>query len=187
MPRGFLAALLLAALPGSLEAARRKETLIYSRFEVDPGEWRYFEFPSKVSEARLEVRFEVLSPKESPGVRVTVQKGAEFEKFREDQPHRDFRTTSYQRSGRLFTRLPETGDYVVIVDNRQEAKRRSRVDLEVSLTTGPDPETLPVTYASPHKRLIIIAASVAGFLLIVLLSGRALWRATRRRHSPQWS
>jgi len=58
MLRGLLIGLVLATMV--TPAARRKETLIYSRFDVDPGEWRYFEFPSKAGEARLEVRFDVL-------------------------------------------------------------------------------------------------------------------------------
>jgi len=186
MLRGFLAALLLATLAPPAGAARRKDTLIYSRFDIDPGEWRYFEFPSKSGDARLEVRFDVLSPKESQGVRVAVQKESEFDKFRENQPHQYFQTTPYQRSGNVRARLTESGSYVVIVDNRQEAKRRARVDLAVTLTTGPDPDALPVAYASPRKRWIVVSVSLAVFAAMLLVFGRALWRATRRPASL-WS
>jgi hypothetical protein len=180
-------ALAVAALGGLADAARRKDSLIYSRFDVDPGEWRYFEFPSKAGEARLEVRFEVLSPKDSVGVRVRVQRQAEFDKFRENRPHQDFQATSYLRHGALRAKLAPPGDYVVVVDNRREAKRRYRVDLEVTLTTGPDPETLPVAYASGRKRTVVVVTSIAGFLLILLVVGRALWRATRRVPDPPGS
>ncbi len=183
MPRAFWAALLAAALSGPAAAARRKDTLIYSRFDVDPGEWRYFEFPAKSPDARLEVKFEVLGAREVPAVRVAVLKQDDFDRFRERQPYTNFRATPYERQGTLRASLAETGDYVVVVDNRQ-ARRRARVDLEVTLTSGPDPETLPVAYASPRTRMAVVAASVAGFLLIVFVAGRALWRATRRPPDP---
>jgi hypothetical protein len=187
MLRPVLVALVLAAVAAPVWGARRKETLIYSRFDVDPGEWRYFEFPSKAGEARLEVRFDVLSPKDGPGIRATVLSAGEFEKFREKLPHQDLQATSYQRAGSLRARLSEPGGYVVVVDNRQNAQRRCRVDLEVTLTTGPDPESLPVTYASPRKRLIVVTVSLAGFAVIAALAGRALWRATRRPRMMLWS
>jgi len=184
MPRRLAFAVLVAAIASPADAARRKESLIYSRFDVDPGEWRYFEFPAKAAEARLEVRFDVLSPKDSPGVRAVVLRQAEFESYRERRPHRDLQATAYQRTGSLRTRLSEPGGYVVVLDNARESKHRARVDLEVTLTIGPDPEALPVAYASPRRRLAVVAASVAGFLLILLVSGRALWRAARRRPPP---
>lgn len=185
MLRGFVAALLLVTLAPPAAAARRKDTLNYS-FDIDPGEWRYFEFPSKSGEAWIEIRFDVLSPKDSRGVRVAIQREREFDKFRENQPHQNFQVTSYQRSGNLRSRLTESGGYVVIVDNRREAKRRARVYLEVIVTTGPDPESLPVAYASPRKRWIVVTISLAVFAAMLLVFGRALWRATRRP-APLWS
>ena len=170
--------LVLAAWP--LPGARRKETLIYSRFEIDPGEWRYFEFPSKEKDARLQVQVDLQAPKNAPGVRVAVMSEEEFRRFRASQPHRTIASSAYRREGNLRTRIPEPGGYVVIIDNRLEGRRKSRVEMEVTLTTGPDPENLPVDYASPRKRLIVVTVSLAGFLLILVLSGRALLRATRR-------
>ena len=170
--------LVFAAWP--LAGAQRKETLIYSRFEIDPGEWRYFEFPSKEKDARLQVQVDLQAPKNAPGVRVAVMNEEEFRRFRAGQPHRAIASSAYRREGNLRTRLAEPGGYAVIIDNRLEGRRKSRVEMEVTLTTGPDPENLPVDYASPQKRLIVVSVSLAGFLLILVLSGRALWRATRQ-------
>lgn len=171
-------ALLLAA---PLAAAQRRETLIYSRFDIDPGEWRFFEFPSKEKDARLQVRFEVQSPQNSSGVRMVVLTESEFQKLRQNQPHKEIRSTAYRRESELRTTLAEPGGYAVVIDNRLEGRRKYRVEMEVNLITGPDPETLPVGYASPGKRRIVVTASLAGFLLILALSGQALWRAARRR------
>ena len=173
----LLLLLALAALPAS--AAQHKETLIYSKFDIDPGEWRYFEFPSKEKDARLRVQFEAQSHQKTSGVRVALQSEEEFRKFRENRPHREISASGYRRDGTLRANLAEPGDYVVVIDNRMEGRRKCRVEMEVTLTTGPDPETLPVEYASPRKRLIVVAASLAGFLAILALSGQALWRATR--------
>ena len=176
----FLLGCLLAILAWPAGAAQRKESLIYSRFEIDPGEWRYFEFPSKERDTRLEVQFEVQAPKDASGVRVAVMREQEFKLFRENQPHREISSTTFRHDGTLRTRLREAGGYAVVVDNRLEGRRKSRVRLEVALTTGPDPETLPVSYASPQKRLMVVSVSLMGFLIIVALTGQALWRATRR-------
>ena len=173
--------LLLALMAWSAFAAQRRETLIYSRFDIDPGEWRYFEFPSKAADARLDVRFEVLSPKDSAGVRVAVQKEQDFRQFRENRPYAEISSSSYWKEGSLRTRLAEPGGYAVVIESRKESQRKCRVELEVSLTAGPDPESLPVSYASPRKRLIVVTVSLAGFLLILVLAGQALWRATRRQ------
>jgi hypothetical protein len=186
MLRGLLIGLVLAAVTTPAPAARRKETLLYSRFDVDPGERRYFEFPSKVGEARLEVRFDVASPRDGPGIRATVLSATEYEKFRDRLPHEPLQATTYRRTGSLSVHLTQPGGYVVVVENQEEAKRRCRVDLEVTLTTGPDPESLPVAYASPRKRLIVVTVSLAGFAVIAGLAGRALWRATRRPRTAFW-
>ena len=172
---------LIALLAGPLFAAQRRETLIFSRFDIDPGEWRYFEFPSKERDARLQVHFEVQSPQRSSGVRVAVLSERDFRQLRDNQAHSEISSTGYRKQGDLRTRLSEPGGYAVVFDNRMEGRRKYRVEMEVNLITGPDPESLPVEYASPRKRLIIVTTSIAGFLLILALSGKALWRATRSR------
>ena len=73
---------------------------------------------------------------------------------------------------------------VVVIDTRREGGRKSRVWMEATLTTGPEPEELPVTYASPRKRRVVVAASLAGFLAIVATAGQALWQAVKRRPPP---
>jgi hypothetical protein len=175
---GSVLVLLLAA---PLAAAQRRETLIYSQFDIDPGEWRYFEFPSKEKDARLRVEYKVEAPPNSSGVRVAVVTESEFLKLRQNQPHKEIRSSAYRRQGELRTPLPDPGGYAVVIDNRLEGRRKYRVDLDVSLITGPDPETLPVGYISPERRRVVVTASIAGFLLILGLAGQALWRATRRR------
>jgi spore coat polysaccharide biosynthesis protein SpsF (cytidylyltransferase family) len=69
-------------------AAQHREELTYS-FDIDPGEWRYFEFPVKEKDARLEVRFEVRARHDSPGIRVAVMTQEEFRRFRDNLPHHD--------------------------------------------------------------------------------------------------
>ncbi len=170
--------LLLLVWPAS--AAQRRENLIYSKFDIDPGEWRYFEFPSKEKDARLSVQFEVQSPQSSSGVRIGVLAAEEFRRFRANQPNQALSASGYLKEGTLRTRLTQPGGYVVVIDNKMEGRRKYRVEMEVTLAYGPDPESLPVVYASPQKRLVLVSVSLAGFLLILALSGRALWRATRR-------
>jgi hypothetical protein len=184
MSRRVPTAVLLAmlALVAPAQAAQHQETLIYSRFEVDPGEWRYFEFPAKEAVARLDVRFEVESSREAGGVRVRLLRDREFERFRQNQPAESLGATNYRRRGRLTAKL-ESGKYVVVVEGRPEGHRRSQVELDVKLLTGPDPETLPVAYASPRRRWVVVGVSLAAFALILGWAGGALWRAAHSSHS----
>lgn len=161
-------------------AAQHREELTYS-FDIDPGEWRYFEFPVKEKDARLEVQFEARTNHGSPGIRVAVMSQEEFQRFRGNQPHQEIGASDYRARGTLKARLAEPGQYVVVIDNREKSQRRRHVEMESVLVTGPDPETLPVEYLSPEKRAVVVMVSAAGFLLILALAGRALWRATRRR------
>lgn len=175
-----LAGALAALVSWPAAAAQRQETVIYSRFDLDSGERRRFDFPSKEHNARLDVRFEVLT-EDAPGVRVGVLREQAPLAAAEDARRRP---NAYQRDGRWRARLPQPGGYTVYIDRREDGRRKIRVELDVTVTTGPDPETLPVAYASPRKRRIVIAVSLAGFLLIAGWSGRALWRAAQRRPEP---
>jgi len=174
--------LMLLALPVAASTAQRQEALIYSRFEVDPGEWRYFEFPAKDPVARLEVRFEVESSRDAGTVRVRLLRDREFEHFRQHQSSESLGATNYRRRGRLTAKL-EPGSYVVVVEGPPEGHRRAQVELDVKLLTGPDPETLPVAYASPRRRWVVVGVSLAAFALIVGWAGGALWRAAHSSHS----
>lgn len=170
----------------ALHAAQHQESFNYS-FDVDPGEWRYFDMPTKESNARLRVQYEVQWPQRTRGVRVLVESEEQFERLRQNQPHQETASLPYQREGTIDVRLPSPGRYVVVIENGAETRRRCRVEMDVTLTTGPEPETLPVSYASHQTRLAVVMTSAAGFVLILVFSGRALWQATRRRPPAYWA
>ncbi len=161
-----------------LAAAQHKETFTYN-FDLEPRETRYFEVISKEKETRLKVQFEVQTPTNAAGVRVALLSEEQFQQLRQQKAHGESISTAYLRAGNLRTRLAEPGRYIVVIENQLE-RRRCRLEMLVVLTTGPEPESLPVTYASPRARLIVVIASAAGFLLILALSARALWGLTRR-------
>src|SRR5262249_193089 len=153
-----------------LAAAQHKETFTYN-FDLEPREMRYFEVTSKEKDARLKVQFEVQSSQNPAGVRVSLLSEEQFEQWRQQRPHGEITSTAYLREGNLRTRLAEPGRYAVVIENGLE-RRRCRLEMEVVLTTGPEPETLPATYASPQRRIIVVSASLAGFLVILVLSAR---------------
>jgi len=173
--------LLLLFLAAAASGAQRRESLIYTQFDVDPGEKRYFEFPAKQPDARLEILFEVLSPNSPATIRAMVLGEKDFQRLRENRPHRLIDGTTYRKQGSMRVRLGEAGGYAVVVDSGEHSRGKTRVEMRVTLTTGPDPETLPVRYASPRRRLAVVSVSLAGFLIILALSAQALRRATRWR------
>lgn len=169
-------------LPAPLRAAQHKETSSHS-FDVDPGEPRYFEMPAKEANARLHVQYQVQWPQKTRGVHVLVESEEQFQHFRKNRPHREIASLDYQKEGTLDVHLPSPGLYMVVVESA-EVRLRCRVEMDLTLTTGPEPETLPVSYVPPRTRLIVVSTSLAGFALILIFSGRALWRATR--HRPEY-
>ena len=177
---GLLAAWLMVWLAWPAQARQRREYLFSSRFDIDAGESRFFEFPSKEKGARLEVQFEAVSGRLSAGARVILLREREFRRFRAQQAYAEITSTEFAAEGSLRYRLEEPGNYALVMELPANSRRRNRVRLEVTLTTGPDPATLPASYASPRKRLVVVAASLTGFFLVLALSGRALLRAARR-------
>jgi hypothetical protein len=70
-------------------------------------------------------------------------------------------------------------------EGRPEGHRRSQVELDVKLLTGPDPETLPVAYASPRRRSVVVGVSLTVFAVILAWAGGALWRAAHSSRLAQ--
>lgn len=146
-----------------------------------PGDWRAFQILLRQHPAEVACRFEVVEGRS--GVRVAILEAAEFRRLRAGQRARLVVSTVFQRSGSFRYRLSVPGDYVLLVDNRRQMQASATVRLRVVLEVSPvrAVRTLP-----PERRRRIVVASLAGFLAVVLWSGRRLLRAMRQQKSRGW-
>jgi hypothetical protein len=77
--------------------------------------------------------------------------------------------TGVETSARFRQRVPDAGDYVLILDNRLEGKSAAQVALRIELSS---PNSTIVRELPPQRRRAIVALSLAFFGAVVVFSAR---------------
>jgi len=167
---GGAALLLLAA------AASTHVQLINEVVQVPAGDWRYVEVTLKQRTAFVAADYQV--QRGSPDVRLAVLRRGDLEHMPNQMPESALAVTPLAAAGHIRYRVPERGDYVVLVDNRASARPAS-ILLAVSLDFGLRPGPL-VTRLSPARQITVIAISFAVFFGIATYSARRLLRGIQR-------
>lgn len=138
---------------------------------VPAGDGRSLRFALRNSPADLDLEFQVQP--ENPPVQISVRRQSE-----------EIFATAPTRQGRLIVRLSRPGEYVLLVNNRAEPKREAYVRLRGRLVEIP--QALEVRYASPQRRIAVVASTLGVFFTVAWFVGRRLWKATvgRRTRAP---
>src|SRR5207302_1236984 len=89
----------------------------------------------------------------------------DLEFFRAGRREQILASTSYGGDGRLRYFAPEAGDYAMVFENEPGGRAPAKVRVKVWM----EPATSPV-YASPQRRLAVIAISAIVFFGIVSFS-----------------
>ena len=163
----LLACLLLAAAPTSIE-------LLDESPVIAAHKWNYYAVNLRQQTARVDAWYAVQSPKGQ--VKLALLTYTDLDRLFQNVPHGVLAATPAARAGSLRCRVPRTGDYAVVVDNRDgesDVKVHVRVSLEFG---GGGPE---VTSASPARRLTVVALSAMFFLTVATYSARRILRAVR--------
>jgi|HigsolmetaAR202D_1030399.scaffolds.fasta_scaffold07889_2 hypothetical protein len=113
------------------------------------------------------------------GVRAALQRRAEDGSGKAEV----VAATAYVDKGNLAVRVPSTGEYELILDNRMEGRDDADVQLAVWLAFN-NPAPVEVRYLEPEKRTLVIWLSLCFFVGTVFYSGRRLLDALRRRDEP---
>jgi len=163
-----LALLLLAAGSATVD-------LVDETFEIPPDEWRYVELSLKQEPVTVWCSFETLHPRRK--VRVALLRRGDLERMRADQPHGILASVPADR-GVLHHTIAAPGDFAVLVDNRAESGRATRVHLRVWLDFS-RPSEPHVRYVPATRRLVVVALSLSFFVATVVFSVRRLRRRTR--------
>lgn len=118
------------------------------------------------------------------GIRAVVIAKADQPRFRNGRPVKELASTPYARSGQLKVHLTTPGDYVIILDNRAEARASAHVQVSGHVTYDREPVTaweLP-----PLRRYAVVALSLALFLGVGWWSGSRVVEGIngQRRNEP---
>lgn len=121
------------------------------------------------------------------GIRAVVISKADQPRFRNGRPVKELAATPYARSGQLKVHLATPGDYVIILDNRAEARASAHVQVNGHVTY--DREPVNAWELPPHRRYAVVAVSLGLFFGLVWWSGSRVVagiNAQRRneRHPP---
>ena len=149
--------------------------LVNQVYTIPADEWRYVDLGVGQRPALVEAEYEVRAG--SDQVRLAVMRRDDLEHLREGLAHGVVEATEPGRSGKLTCQVRPPGEYVVVVDNRDDraAVVRLRIRLDFPPAAGSLPERL-----SPQRRLTVILVSFAAFFAIVTWSGRKLLPPVRR-------
>jgi hypothetical protein len=154
--------LLLAASAGRL-------VVMDETVQVPAQQWQAFDLELKQMPAVVECRYSVAG--KGAGVRLALMHRADEERFRAGMRHHVLAATEFQRSGGLRFRLPNPGEYSVVLDNRLEGRGAAQVQLTVSVLfpgAVPEPAGLP-----PGRKWTVV-------LLAFLYIGAVMTFAVRR-------
>jgi hypothetical protein len=168
--------LLLVAL--CAQAADRV-TLFEEMVKLPSSQWRALTVTLKQRPATVEVDYTVV--RGNPGVRAILMSRIEVERFREGKSPRVLSTTSANRDGKLRYLVTRPGDYVVLLDNRQERRGGSTVQLKIGLAYDREHVSFEPGRLPDGRRRVVVAVSLLGFVLVGGWSGWRLWGATVRR------
>lgn len=169
-----LALLLLAAVP----AATFDRTV-----RVPAADIRGLELTIKNRPGTIDVRYR--AEDNGSRVRAVVLAKADQPRFRAGRTVAELASTPYGRDGVLKVHLVTPGDYVLILDNRPEARHDAQVQVRGQIVYDAEPVTaweLP-----PQRKAAVMAASLAVFFALFWWSGRKVVGAVNekeRRERP---
>jgi len=149
------------------------QTLTDEVFQIPAKQWRYVDVAVKQVPATVRCEFRVISGKSM--VRVELVNADGLEDWR--QGHRETKGAGAFGSAASFShviRVPD--DYAVVIDN--SGREPAGVRLSVLLDTVESDQPPPM-YASPERRLAVIAISAVVFLGIVTYSAKKLLTVMR--------
>jgi hypothetical protein len=158
--------LLWAAAPGRI-------SVVEESVRVPASGWRPVFLPLRQRPVTVVCSFAVSPP---GSVRVALMTRHDLLRLEDGLSHRSLASTGYERDGGFRLHVSQPGDYVLVIDNRLDARAPADVHLRVALEFPGRPAARTL---SPGRKLAVTALSLAGFALIVGWSGRKLLRAMR--------
>ena len=171
--------------PALLAAADAPLVDVFHVHHVIPRhDWSYWaieDLTSVEESAQVKVDFTVDS---GPPVRVEIMHLDGVARLKKGRYAGAVLASTPEVKGSLQTRLPDPGDYAIVIDNRDNDSSPATVRLAISLDYGSGGAS-GVRRLSASRQLTVILVSFAVFFGIVGFSARKLWQSAVIPRGPR--
>ena len=133
---------------------------------IPPSHWRAVTLGPLGRGTQVEIRYEVRGGSRVQALLLTKSDAERFHRGRSPAP---VCSSGFQEEFRMRCRLPEAGDYVLMVDNRIESRTAAMVHVRVDLH---EPGSAVVRELPPDRQRVVISLSLAFFGAVVVFSAR---------------
>jgi hypothetical protein len=144
--------------------------LMDSIVKVPPSHWTSIELKVPRNSTTVNVSFKV---ENGSRIQAIVLGREEFERCGRGKSIRPLLMSGFEKSDQFRVFVPDAGDYVLVLDNRIEARFPAEVSLRVELSV---PSDAPVRFVSPERRRATIALSLLFFGAVVVFSAAKFLR-----------
>ena len=175
----FLLALLLTTASAAQPTEPPRSVTIYDdSVTVGPSRFRTLDLDLPEQPARVVCSFEVLNGGSS--VRAVLLKREDAERWLRGEAHDVEASTPFARRGAFSHKPTDPDHYLIVLDNRLEARSSTQVHLLVRILHDDGP-TGPISTADPRKGQLLVWSSFALFAALAIFSGRELHLRLNRR------
>ena len=144
--------------------------LLEGLIDVPHSNWRAVDVRVKQPGTLIKCSFD--APESRSRIQVYLVSLRDAERFSYGRSMSPLATTSFEEHGVLTYVTREAGAYVLLLDNRIEGRRPTRVALKIELLApAGEPWTLPA-----ERRMTVVLASVLFVLAVVAYSARKLMK-----------
>jgi hypothetical protein len=164
LPALFFVALAAAAAP--------QTTVVFDdNVIVGPARFRTLDLSLPEEPARVLCSFEVLAG--GSGVRAVLLRKEDAERWLRGEAHHVEASTPFLRRGAFSHKPADPDHYLIVLDNRLEARSPAEVHLLVRTIQG-DAPAASVSYPDPRKGQLLLWSSFALFAVLAVYSARQI-------------
>jgi len=138
---------------------------------VPPSHWTVVEVPVSQAGTIVDVSFSV--PSGATSVETMLMTRRDAERFNAGRSNRAVCRSGYQTEGRIRCEVEQKGDYVLVIDNRIEARNAAQVSVKITMRP---PSSIIATTVPPAKQAVIITLGLLFFVAVVMYSARQFMR-----------
>jgi hypothetical protein len=135
--------------------------------EVPAAHWKAIEISVPNHDSTVHCSFEVRTG--GTKLQAIFMERSEFERFHRGRRTNSLYETGFEKSARFRYRVPEAGEYVLLLDNRLEDRWPTQASLRIEVTSARDAQ---ITEVPPERRRLIVALSLLFFGAVVAFSAR---------------
>jgi hypothetical protein len=144
--------------------------LTESTVKVPPSHWTAIELKIPQNSTTVNVSFKV---ENGSRIQAIVLSREEAERFNRGKSIRPLLMSGFEKSDEFRVFVPDAGEYVLLLDNRIEARFPAEVSLRVDVSV---PKNAQVRTISPERRRATVALSLLFFGAVVAFSAAKFLR-----------